>query len=185
MAKTASRMINLSTPAPDFALPDTVSGKIVKLHDGNSYKGTVITFICNHCPFVKHIAKPLADIAKRYAKQGIRFIAISANDAEHYPQDGPAKMKENAIENDYTFPYLYDETQAVAKAYQATCTPDIFVFNNALNCVYRGQFDASTPGNNLPATGDKLAAALEALISGIGINPDQQPSIGCNIKWKT
>ena len=184
MAKTPSNMIDLGTPAPEFSLPDTVSGEKVTLHDGKSYKGTVILFICNHCPFVIHIAKPLAEIAKRYAEQGIRLIAISSNDIEEYPEDAPDKMKMTAVENDYTFAYLYDETQDVAKAYQAACTPDLFVFNNALNCVYRGRFDASTPGNNVPATGDELTAALDALITDEGISPDQHPSVGCNIKWK-
>ena len=184
MAKTPSNMLELGTKCPDFSLPDTVSGQTVVLCDGNTYKGTVVLFICNHCPFVIHIAKPLAELAKKYAALGVRFIAISANDVDNYPDDGPEKMKENAAQNDYTFPYLYDVTQAVAKAYDAACTPDIFAFDGALKCVYRGQFDASTPGNNLPATGDKLAGALDALLAGQPIDPDQHPSVGCNIKWK-
>ena len=184
MAETPSTMMPLGTDAPDFELPDTVSGETVKLRDGNEYAGTVVLFICNHCPYVIHIAVPLAAMAKQYAEKGIRFIAISSNDVDNYPADAPDKMKVNAEENGYVFPYLYDETQAVAKAYDAACTPDIYLFDGNLKCVYRGQFDKSTPGNGLPATGEALSNALNALLAGEQISEDQSPSVGCNIKWK-
>lgn len=184
MAKTPSNMMDLGTAAPDFELPDTVSGQQIKMHDGNQHSATVVLFICNHCPFVVHIAKPLSQLAKTYAEKGIRFIAISSNDVDNYPDDSPDKMKINATENDYTFPYLYDETQAVAKAYDAACTPDIYVFDSQLQCVYRGQFDESTPGNGLPATGDRLSSALDSVLAGTPVDANQQPSVGCGIKWK-
>lgn len=184
MVKTPSTMMALGKKAPDFALTDTVSGDIIKLNDGQSYKGTAILFICNHCPFVIHIQEALARVAKNYGEKGIRFIAISSNDVETHPDDSPENMKRIAAENGYTFPYLYDETQEVAKAYGAACTPDLFLFDENLACVYRGQFDASTPGNDVPVTGDQLCNAMDNLLAGTAISDEQQPSVGCNIKWR-
>lgn len=184
MAKTASTMLPLGTPAPEFKLLDTVSGKTADLQSLKSPIATVIAFICNHCPFVKHINTELVRVAKDYQARGIAFIAISSNDIENYPQDGPELMKSTAEELEYPFPYLFDETQAVAKAYQAACTPDFYVFDAALRCVYRGQFDDSRPGSELPVTGKDLREALTAILAGQTINPDQKPSLGCNIKWK-
>lgn len=184
MAVTPSHMIPLGTNAPDFSLPDVASGKMVSLSDLKSDKATVVMFICNHCPFVKHVRKELVALAKEYASQGIRFIAINSNDVEQYPEDAPLHMKTIAKEWGFSFPYLYDETQRVAKAYRAACTPDFFVFDQNLECVYRGQFDDSRPNNNLPVTGKDLKFALDCLLKGVPIPEVQKPSIGCNIKWK-
>lgn len=185
MVATLSTMLPLGTKAPDFTLLDTVSGKMTSLNELKAAKGVVIFFICNHCPYVVHINPCLSLLAKKYQQKGLQFIAISSNDIVHYPQDGPEKMTQHAIDNDYTFPYLYDETQAVAKAYQAACTPDFYVFDAALNCVYRGQFDASRPGNDVPVTGADLARALDLLLDGKQFpENEQRPSQGCNIKWK-
>ncbi len=184
MAKTLSSMLALGTTAPNFTLPDTVSGKPVTLYDGKPYAATVIVFMCNHCPFVKHIIHPLIEMAHTYIEKNIRFIAISANDATQYPEDGPVFMKQHAEDLHFPFSYLYDETQDVAKAYQATCTPDFFVFNGESRCVYCGQFDRSTPGNNIPVTGEALSRALDAILAGKPVDAHQLPSVGCNIKWK-
>ena len=184
MVLTPSTMLELGTPAPDFTLHDTVSGKPLSLQELSSDKGTVIMFICNHCPYVVNLREHLSKFAKKYQAQGIAFIAISANDVAQYPDDSPEKMTQIAKEFGFPFPYLYDETQNIAKAYQAACTPDIYVFDAALKCVYRGQYDDSTPGNDVPVTGESLGAALDALIAGDKIPADQKPSIGCNIKWK-
>lgn len=184
MAETPSKMLPLGTKAPDFNLHDTCTGKNKSLQDLKSDKGTVIMFICNHCPYVKHLQSKLVEVAKKYQKQGISFIAISSNDVVNYPADSPEKMKLEAEKNGYTFPYLYDETQQVAKAYQAACTPDFYLFDGDLKCVYRGCFDDSTPGNGRPVTGKDLSEALDDLLSGKVISSDQKPSVGCNIKWK-
>lgn len=183
MAKTPSNMIPLGTKAPDFSLIDTITGKVISLKEIKSNVATVIMFICNHCPFVKHIQPKLVDIATQYGKKGIQFIAISSNDIQAYPDDAPDKMREEAISNHYPFPYLYDETQSVAKAYNAACTPDFYVFDNELKCVYRGRFDDSTPGNNQPITGRDLSTAFDAIINKAPIPDPQLPSVGCNIKW--
>ena len=183
MAQTASTMLPLGTRAPSFNLPDTVSGKHVSLESAKGEKGTVVLFICNHCPYVKHINAELARTAREYQARGIAFVAISANDVANYPDDSPDKMKATAKEQGYTFPYLYDETQAVAKAYQAACTPDLFLFDAKLACVYRGQFDDTRPGKGTP-TGRDLRGAMDALLAGKAIGADQKPSVGCNIKWK-
>lgn len=176
----------LGSIAPDFKLLDTTTGKKVSLNELKSDRATVIMFICNHCPFVKHIDNKLVQVAKTYKEKGIAFIAISANDIETYPEDSPEKMKAHAAQQAYSFPYLYDEEQTVAKAYQAACTPDFYVFNSSMVCVYRGRFDESTPGNKKPVTGKNLSDVLDQIIEGREneINPNQEPSQGCNIKWK-
>jgi thiol-disulfide isomerase/thioredoxin len=186
MAATASNMLPLGTLAPDFKLPDTISGQNLDLQDLKGVNGTLIMFICNHCPYVLHIKPQLIAIARQYAEHGISSIAISANDIENYPEDAPDKMQQLMLDWGNPFAaYLYDETQAVAKAYQAACTPDIYLFDADLRCVYRGRLDAATPKNDLPLTGEDLRLALDALLAHQPINPEQIPSIGCNIKWKS
>jgi len=185
MAETPSNMIALGTKAPSFTLVDTVSNRLISLEDIKSDKATVIMFICNHCPYVKLIQKKLVEVVNTFQKKGISFIAISSNDAKKYPADNPEKMREEAIQHHYTFPYLYDETQEIAKAYKAACTPDLYVFDKDLKCVYRGRFDEATPGNGKAVTGKDLTQALENILNNKSIHPDQKPSVGCNIKWKT
>ena len=184
MANTLSNMLPLGTKAPHFELFDTISNTIINLETIKGEKGTVIMFICNHCPFVIHINKTLVAIAKSYQKKGIGFAAISSNDAVKYPQDGPEKMKLHADIENYPFPYLYDESQTIAKAYDAACTPDFFMFDANLKLVYRGQLDDSRPGNNVPVTGNDLRHALDCLIESKMNTAIQKPSIGCSIKWK-
>lgn len=184
MARTLSNMLPLGTIAPDFKLPDTLSGKVFRLDDLKSDKATVVLFICNHCPYVHHVNPELVRLAKEYEAKGISFIGISSNDVVNYPQDGPDKMKIHAKEAGYSFPYLYDESQEVAKAYDAACTPDFFVFNKKLELVYRGQMDDSRPGSDVPVTGKDLREALDAVLSGQTVSSIQKPSMGCNIKWK-
>ena len=184
MVKTASSMIPLGTVAPDFTLKDTLSGEIKTLAELQSDVATVIMFICNHCPFVKHIRTQLAALGKEYQAKGVAIIAINSNDVQTYPDDSPENMKIEAETHDYTFPYLYDETQEVARAYKAECTPDFFVFDANLACVYRGQLDDSRPGNGIEVTGIDLRSAIDCVIAGQSVNPEQKPSIGCNIKWK-
>jgi len=183
MAATPSTMMPLGTIAPTFELPDTVSGKVMSLSELKGEKATLVMFICNHCPYVLHINDELVRIANDYQPKGVFFIAISSNDAVNYPQDGPELMKVQAEKVGYPFPYLYDESQDVAKAYDAACTPDLFLFDGELKCVYRGQFDNSRPNTNLPVTGKDLRIALDNLLSGEKISEQQIPSIGCNIKW--
>jgi peroxiredoxin len=183
MAATESTMLALGTPAPDFQLPDP-HGNSIKRDDFKDAKALVIAFICNHCPFVKHLRTELAQFARDYQPRGIAIVAISSNDVEHYPEDSPAKMAEEARAAGYVFPYLYDESQSVAKAYRAACTPDFFLFDAQRRLVYRGQFDSSRPGQGAP-TGADLRAACDALLAGKAVSPDQKPSIGCNIKWKS
>ncbi|MET2985041.1 thioredoxin family protein [Aureibaculum conchae] len=184
MARTPSNMIPLGTKAPDFELINTVSDDMMSLTDLKDEKGTVIFFICNHCPFVIHVNDELVKIANDYGSKGISFVAISSNDVENYPQDAPYLMKKLANDVGYPFPYLYDETQEVAKAYDAACTPDIYVFDKDLKLVYRGQLDDSRPGNGVAITGKDLRNALDCLLLGKENNALQKPSIGCNIKWK-
>ena len=184
MARTESNMLPLGTIAPDFRLLDTRDDNLKSLSDLKGSTGTVVMFICNHCPFVIHVNEELVAIANDYATKGINCIAISSNDVVNYPQDGPDKMKQNAIDNHYPFPYLYDETQNVAKAYDAACTPDFFLFNGKLELVYAGQLDGSRPGNDIPVTGEDLRNAMDGLVNNSPINPNQKPSMGCNIKWK-
>lgn len=183
MAETPSTMVPLGTPAPDFRLPDT-DGKMVARDDFTEAPALLVTFICNHCPFVKHIRAGLAQFARDYQVRGLAIVAISSNDVASYPDDSPAKMAKEKRAAGYTFPYLYDETQRVAKAYRAACTPDFFLFDRARRLVYRGQFDDSRPSNNRPVTGADLRAAVDALLAGKPVPSDQTPSIGCNIKWK-
>ena len=184
MAKTESTMLPLGTPAPDFRLPDTASGKQLSFDDIAGDKGTLIIFICNHCPFVKHVLDELVRLGHDYPGRGIGIAAISSNDITGYPQDRPERMAELAREKGFAFPYLYDESQNTARAYDAACTPDFFVFDADRKLVYRGQLDDSRPGNNIPVTGKDLRAALDALIEGKPVSKNQKPSIGCNIKWK-
>jgi len=182
MVAVNSTMLPLGTPAIDFKLPD-VSGKIVSLADFKG-KPLLVMFICNHCPYVKHIRAGLAQLGHDYVSRGAAIVAISSNDVGNYPQDGPDKMKEEATAAGYNFPYLYDATQAVAKNYRAACTPDFYLFDKEHRLVYRGQFDDSRPSNGLPVTGEDLRDALDAIIAGKAVPPNQKPSIGCNIKWK-
>ncbi len=185
MSLTPSTMLPLGTTAPDFWLPDTNGdGKTVALADLKGAPALLVVFMCNHCPYVKHIRQGLAQLARDYRPKGVAIVGISSNDVANYPADSPAKMKEEAKSAGYTFPYLYDETQAVAKAYHAACTPDIYLFDRQQKLVYRGQFDDSRPGNGIPVTGKDLRAALDALLAGRPVSPNQKASIGCNIKWK-
>jgi len=184
MAETPSVMIPLGTKAPDFHLHDTVTNTTLSLQDLKSDQATVIMFICNHCPYVKHIQDKLSEVAASYQAKGISFIAINSNDVTHYPDDNPEKMRIEAKKHQYTFPYLFDETQQVAKAYHAACTPDFYVFDKNLVCVYRGRFDEATPGNSEPVTGNELRSALDNILAGKPVNPEQKASLGCNIKWK-
>lgn len=184
MARTPSNMLALGTDAPDFTLLDTVSDDQLSLQALKGEIGTMVMFICNHCPFVIHVNPEISALGKAYQEKGIGFIAISSNDVVNYPQDAPHLMKQRAKEEDYTFPYLYDETQEVAKAYDAACTPDFYLFDKDLKLVYRGQLDDSRPGNGIPLTGTDLRNAMDDLLEGKEIDDNQKPSIGCNIKWK-
>ncbi|GAA3621564.1 thioredoxin family protein [Flavivirga jejuensis] len=184
MANTPSNMLALETQAPLFNLFDTISGNTLSLNQLKGSQATVIMFICNHCPFVIHINPEIVSIANLYAKKGISFIAISSNDIINYPQDSPKNMTIHAKNAGYPFPYLYDETQDVAKAYDAACTPDFYIFDAHLKLKYRGQLDNSRPGNQIPVTGKDLRYALDCLIENRNNTTLQKPSIGCNIKWK-
>jgi len=184
MVATPSSMLELGTTAPGFSLPDTISGKMLSLDMLKSDKATVVMFICNHCPFVQHVNQGLVELATEYQEKGISFIAISSNDIQSYPEDSPGKMAVYAARLGYPFPYLYDEDQDVAKAYHAACTPDFFIFDQDLKLVYRGQLDDSRPGNEIPVTGVDIRSALDNLLAGEPVNPDQKPSMGCSIKWK-
>lgn len=180
MALTPSTMVSLGSIAPDFELPDPRNGQTIALSDLACDKGLLVMFICNHCPFVKHVEPGLIQLARDYAGKGIDIVAISANDVVSHPDDSPEKMAKKG----YSFPYLHDESQAVAKAYDAACTPDFFLFDSDRKLVYRGQFDDSRPGNDVPVTGTDLRAAMDALLAGRQPSTDQKPSIGCNIKWR-
>ncbi len=185
MALKESNMLALGTKAPAFDLPDTVSGKNLSLEALRSEKATVVMFICNHCPYVIHINEELVALANSYKEKGVSFIAISSNDVNNYPQDGPDKMKVHAEAVGYPFPYLYDESQEVAKAYDAACTPDFYVFDKNMDLAYRGRMDASSPGNGKENNGADLRNALDGLLSDQIISDVQHPSMGCNIKWKS
>jgi peroxiredoxin len=176
-------MLPLGTRAPDFALPN-VDGRTVTLADSAGPKGTLVMFICNHCPFVKHVADQLAALGSEYLPRGIGVVAISSNDVSSHPADSPEQMVHEAEDRGYVFPYLYDETQEVAHAYHAACTPDFFLFDGDRKLAYRGQLDASRPGNDVPVTGADLRAAIDALLAGHPVPTEQRPSLGCNIKWK-
>jgi len=183
MVDTPSTMAPLGMSAPAFRLPDT-SGKLVSLDDLKEAPALLVAFICNHCPFVKHIRSHFAQLARDYQARGVAVVAISSNDVESYPEDGPEKMAEEVKGAGYTFPYLYDESQEVARAYRAACTPDFYLFDHNRRLVYRGQYDDSRPKNNKPVTGADLRAALDAVLAGREVPQDQRASLGCNIKWK-
>jgi peroxiredoxin len=184
MALTESTMLELGTTAPDFALTDVVTGKTVHRDDLGGRKALLVMFICTHCPYVKHVEKGLAALGADYEGKPVSIVAISSNDAANYPDDSPAGLKQQAQTLGFHFPYLYDETQSVAHAYKAACTPDLFLFDGDLRLVYRGQFDGSRPGNGIPVTGEDLRAAIDTVLAGKPPLTDQRPSIGCNIKWK-
>ena len=183
MALTPSTMVELGADAPDFTLPDT-NGASVSLADLDKSPALLVAFICNHCPYVKHIRDPFAKFVTEYQAKGLAVVAISANDVGNHPDDGPEQMAAEATQYGYTFPYLYDESQAVAKDYRAACTPDFFLYNSERQLVYRGQFDGSRPGNDVPVTGTDLRAAVETVLAGETVPAEQIPSVGCNIKWK-
>jgi peroxiredoxin len=184
MALTPSTMLPLGTIAPDFQLPDVVSNRLVSPATFKGKKALLVMFICRHCPFVKHIQQELARLGTDYRDKNVGIVAISANDAANYPDDAPDKLKMMAQELGFTFPFCYDESQAVARSYQAACTPDFFLFDENQSLVYRGQLDDSRPSNNLPVTGTDLRAAIDAVLAGKPVTTEQKPSIGCNIKWK-
>ncbi len=184
MALTPSTMLPLGTIAPSFNLVDSISNRKMSLQELKSPVATVVMFICNHCPYVKHIQTELVKFVKDYQAKKISFIAINSNDVVNYPDDAPDKMQAIARQLGFTFPYLFDETQAVAKAYQAACTPDFYIFDKDLKCVYRGQFDGSSPGNHVPVTGSSMRSALDNIIAGKPVAAEQKPSVGCNLKWK-
>jgi peroxiredoxin len=183
MVMTASTMLELGTPAPDFRLLDTL-GEIVSLEKFEDSPALLVIFMCNHCPFVKHILGQLVETIKEYQKKGLAVVGISSNDVESFPEDSPAKMAEIAKKASFTFPYLYDETQEVAKAYRAACTPEFFLFDKGRRLAYRGQMDDSRPGNGIQVSGSDLRAALDAVLAGKPVPVNQKPSMGCNIKWK-
>jgi peroxiredoxin len=183
MVLTPSTMLPLNTPAPPFSLPDT-SGKMVSLEDFKGAPALLVMFLCNHCPYVKHVRQGLAQLVRDYQGHGVAVVGINSNDVMNYPEDSPQKMAEEVTNARYTFPYLYDKTQEVAKAYRAACTPDFYVFDRNLQLVYRGQMDGSRPGNNVPVTGQDLRAALDAVLAGRPVSDKQTPSMGCNIKWR-
>ena len=183
MSQTPSTMLGLGTEAPDFKLFDTVNNQLVSLSDFDNAKGLLVVFMCNHCPFVKHILEEFVTAARDLQKKGIGIVAISSNDVENYPDDSPVKMADLAREKRFSFPYLYDGTQEIAKAYQAACTPDFYLFDEHNKLVYRGQFDDSRPGNDEPVNGKDIREAVEMLLDGKE-KESQKPSVGCNIKWK-
>lgn len=184
MSKTPSSMLPIGTSAPLFSLNDMVSDETISLHEKQDCPATVIMFICNHCPYVKHVNKGITRLAHDYMSQGVRFFAINANDSETYPDDSPENMKKTALQEGYPFPYLFDETQEVARAYHAACTPDFFVFDKKLKLAYRGQFDDSRPGNGIEVSGRSIRAALDCMLATQPVPTQQLPSLGCNIKWK-
>ena len=185
MTRTPSTMLGLGTPAPEFRLPDaSAGGKEVGLDDFAAAPALLVVFLCNHCPFVQHVAGELAALSRDLPAMGAAMVGISSNDAAAYPADGPDAMAAEAARQGWAFPYLYDETQTVARAYLAACTPDFFLFDGDRKLVYRGQLDASRPGNGLPVTAADLRAAVDAVLAGRPVDPDQRPSLGCNIKWK-
>lgn len=184
MAQTTSIMLPLGALAPNFSLPEPATGKTHALGDFRDAPALLVMFVCNHCPFVKHLRQGLIQFAHDYQPKGLAIVAINANDAIRYPDDRPAKMAEEALAFAYPFPYLYDASQATAKAYHATCTPDFFLYDAERKLVYRGQFDDSRPGNPFPVTGNNLRAAADALLAGQPVLPEQKPSVGCNVKWK-
>ncbi len=183
MVETPSTMLPLGTKAPHFSLPDT-KGDVVSLDDFEDAPALLVVFMCNHCPYVKHVREGLVELTREYMDRGVAVVAINSNDVEAFPADSPERMREEAEKYGYPFPYLYDETQEVAKAYRAACTPDFYVFDEGRKLVYRGQMDGSRPGNAVPVTGEDLRAALDAVLEDRPVPGDQKPSMGCNIKWK-
>lgn len=185
MSRTESAMLSLGTSAPPFSLRDVVSGSIISLDTFSGKKALLIMFICRHCPYVKHVQTALAKVAIDYASKSIAIVAISSNDAAAYPEDAPESLREMALQLRFTFPFCYDETQDVARAYMAECTPDFFLFDESRRLAYRGRFDNSRPRSADPVTGEDLRAAIDAVLDGKPVGPDQKPSMGCNIKWRT
>jgi thiol-disulfide isomerase/thioredoxin len=177
-------MLPLGTPAPEFELPDVVTGRTVRLSQLGDKKALLVMFICRHCPYVKHVQSELARIGQDYKDQPVGIVAISSNDASAYPDDAPASLREMALDLKFSFPFCYDETQNVARAFTAACTPDFFLFDHNRRLAYRGQLDSSRPGSATPVNGEDLRAALDALLAGRPVNPEQRPSVGCNIKWR-
>lgn len=184
MSLTPSHMIKLGTKAPNFKLMDTITGHLISLQDIQGERGTLIMFLCNHCPFVKHVNEEIVRIANEYRQLGFGFAGIMSNDVKKYPEDSPENMKEHAAKHQYSFPYLYDGTQEIAKAYDAACTPDFFLFDDELQLIYRGQLDDSRPGNGIHPNGRDLREAMDSVLNNRKVTKDQKPSIGCNIKWK-
>lgn len=184
MARTASNMLALGTTVPQFSLPDVVSGRIISSGEFAGNKGLLVMFICSHCPYVKHVQRRLGEITQEYAAKGLGVVGISSNDPSDYPEDSPEGLRKQARENGFTFPYLFDESQKVARAFKAACTPDFYLFDSTQKLVYRGQFDESRPKNDVPVDGRDLRAAMDAVLAGEPVSADQRPSIGCNIKWK-
>lgn len=185
MVRTESTMLALGTKAPDFSLPEPATGSTVSLDNFQDARALLIIFMCNHCPYVKHLNKPLAELIKQYEDKGLQAVAINANDVDNYPDDSPEKMITEVKNIGYSFPYLYDATQETAKAYKAACTPDFFLFDANQQLAYRGQFDGSRPKNDIPLTGDDMRSAVELVLAGTPIpENEQKPSMGCNIKWK-
>jgi peroxiredoxin len=184
MALTESTMLALGTPAPDFHLPDLISGKTIGLSDLSGTKALLVMFICRHCPYVQHVRGELARLGADYTEKSLRIVAVSSNDAATYPDDAPDSLRSMATELGFNFPFLYDETQQTARDYSAACTPDFFLFDEARRLAYRGQLDDSRPGNGKPLTGRDLRAAIDTLLRGETVDPNQRPSVGCNIKWK-
>ncbi|MEQ6125329.1 thioredoxin family protein [Pseudotenacibaculum sp. MALMAid0570] len=184
MALTPSNPFERGTLAPNFKLPDTISGKVISLTEIKGEKATVVMFICNHCPFVIHVNEQLVALANDYNSKGVGFVAISSNDVESYPQDSPENMKIHAKKLGYPFPYLYDESQEIAKAYDAACTPDLYVFDSGLKSVYHGQLDDSRPGNGIPVSGKSIRSVLNEVLDNKNYTGPEKPSIGCSIKWK-
>lgn len=185
MARTESTMLALGTAAPDFRLPDVTSSELFSLEQFQGKKALLVMFICRHCPFVKHVQEELARLGEDYADKPLAIVAISSNDADAYPDDAPESLREMARELGFRFPFCYDESQDIARAYNAVCTPDFFLFDAARKLVYRGQLDGSRPGNQIPVNGSDLRAAIENVLSGRPLDPNQKPSIGCNIKWRS
>lgn len=183
MVETASTMLPLGTKAPDFCLVDT-NGQEVSLSDFPEAQAYLVIFMCNHCPFVRHIRAQLAELASEYQDKGVAIVGINSNDVEEFPEDSPESMADEVSEVGYTFPYLFDETQEVAKGYRAACTPDFFLFDAKLRLVYRGQFDDSRPDNDIPVTGADLRAAMDGVLAGREVPSEQKPGLGCNIKWQ-
>lgn len=184
MAETPSTMLELGTPAPSFSLPEPATGRTVSRSDFSDAPALLVVFLSNHCPFVKHIADGLAGFAADYEDEGLAVVGIGANDVEKYPADGPERIAEEVARRGYGFPYLFDASQEVAKAYRAACTPDFFLFDGSGRLVYRGQFDGARPSNDVPVTGRDLRAAVDTVLAGGTPDPDQRPSVGCNIKWR-